>query len=113
MKTTFMDSDPFLDFVTQLPAKFAAVGTTSAKERANVGSKADQVSVIDPNPQATAVVTLAPVGSGDRAQAVSRLANTNRLHDTLKLEGWDLGNIPQQTGLPDHGVLLALSGLTG
>jgi hypothetical protein len=111
MKSTFMDSDPFADFVTQLPAKFAAVGSTAAEEKTNIGSKADQVAVINPNPRATAVVTLAPVGSGDRAQAVSQLADTTSLHDTLAIEGWDTGNIPPKTGLPDPGVLVALSGL--
>jgi hypothetical protein len=113
MKTTFMSADPFQEFVTQLPAKFSAVGVTSAEEKANVGSKADQVMVINPNPQASAVVTLAPVGSGSRADQVSRLANSTSLHDTLKFEGWNVGDIPKDTGLPDHGVLLALSGLSG
>jgi len=113
MKTTFMNADPFPEFVTQLPAKFSAVGVTSAEEKLNVGTKADQVMVINPTPPASAVVTLAPVGSGSRADQVNQLANTTTLHDTLTSEGWSVGDIPKPTGLPDHGVLLALSGLAG
>jgi hypothetical protein len=113
MKTTFMDADPFPEFVTQLPAKFSAVGVTAAQEKANLGTKADQVTVINPDPPASAVVTLAPIGSGSRADQVRRLADSTSLHDTLKLTGWSVGDIPKDTGLPDHGVLLALSGLNG
>ena len=69
--------------------------------------------VINPNPQASAVVTLAPVGSGSRADDVTGLADSTSLHDTLKLTGWSVGDIPKDTGLPNHGVLLALSGLNG
>jgi hypothetical protein len=71
------------------------------------------VTVINPSPPASAVVTLAPVGSGSRADQVSRLANSTTLHDTLKLKGWSIGDIPKPTGLPGHGVLLSLSGLAG
>ena len=38
-----METDPFTDFVTQLPAKFAAVGVTAAEEQTNIGTKADKV----------------------------------------------------------------------
>jgi hypothetical protein len=112
MKSTFTDPDAFREFVTQFPAKYSAVGGTAGEAMGNLGTKADQVSVTTPNPAATAVVTLAPVGSGDRAQAVGRLAGTSGLQDTLKMDGWDFGNIPPTTGLPDAGVLLALSGLS-
>jgi hypothetical protein len=112
MKTTFMETDPFTAFVTQLPAKFAAVGVTAAEEQTNIGTKADKVTVINPMPQATAVVTLAPVGSGDRAHQVGQLATGASLLEGLKAQGWAVGSIPPETGLPDAGVLLALSGLS-
>jgi len=112
MKTTFMESDPFLEFATQLPAKFFAVGVTAAEEKTNIGAQADKVVVVNPNPQASAVVTLAPVRSGRRAQQVEQLANGDSLAATLQMLGWAVGQIPAKTGLPDHGVLLALSGLS-
>jgi hypothetical protein len=40
------------------------------------------------------------------------MANSDSLAATLTMLGWAVGQIPAQTGLPDHGVLLALSGLT-
>jgi hypothetical protein len=113
LKMTFMDVDPFGEFVTQLPAKFSGVGVTSAEEKGNVGTKADQVMVVNPTPPASAVVTLAPVGTGSRADEVSRVANSASLQDTLRFEGWSVGDIPKDTGLPTPGVLLALSGLSG
>jgi hypothetical protein len=111
VKTTFMEADPFLMFVTQLPAKFAAVGVTLAEEQTNVGAQAEKVTVIDPTPQATAIVVLAPVGSGARAERVEQLARGERLGQTLQLQGWSVGQVPAQSGLPSPGVLLALSGL--
>jgi hypothetical protein len=113
MKTTFMETDPFIAFVTQLPAKFAAVGVTTAEEQTNVGAQADKVVVLNPAPQATAVVTMAPVAGGDRGQQVQRLAEGKALGEALKQEGWAVGQIPAETGLPSAGVLLALSGLNG
>ncbi len=113
VKTTFMESDPFVQFVTQLPAKFAAVGVTAAEEKTNVGTQADKVVVMDPQPQATAVVVLAPVGEGPRAREVEKLAGTRGMTDVLGQQGWAVGQSPAETGLPSPGVLLALSGLSG
>jgi len=113
MKATFTESDPFTAFVTQLPAKFAAVGVTAGEEQTNVGAQAAKVIVVAPSPQATAIVTLAPVGSGNRAQQVNRLASGKSLLAALGTDGWTVGQIPDQTGLPDAGILLALSGLAG
>jgi hypothetical protein len=96
-----------------LPAKFAAVGVTQAEEQTNVGAQADKVVVVNPAPQATAVVVLAPVGEGARAKNVEGLATTKGMTDALQQEGWAVGQIPATTGLPDPGVLLALSGLSG
>ena len=48
-------------------------------------------------------MTLAPVGSGGRADAVERLAGSQTLQDTLGAEGWTVGQIPAATGLPDPG----------
>jgi hypothetical protein len=113
MKNTFMSSDPFSEFVTQFPAKFSAVGVTSAEEQTEVQTRASDVKVDNPSPQATAVVTLAPVGSGSRADAIKTLGSSNALQATLAGRGWAVGKIPPTTGLPDPGVLVALSGLSG
>lgn len=108
---TFSESDPFLPFVQQLPAKYAAVGVTQAEEQAGVGARADQITIVQPTPAATAIVVLAPIGSGARATQVEKLAAAPALLDALKQAGWAVGQAPPQTGLPAPGVLLALSGL--
>lgn len=111
MKSTFSESDPFLDFVAQLPTKFGAVGATSAEEQTNIGVHTAEVTVVNPVPLATAVVELAPVADGARAQRVEQLASAASMMQTLQQQGWTIGQIPAQTGLPSPDVMLALSDL--
>jgi hypothetical protein len=102
-------TDPFTTFVQQFPAAFSAVGATHADALAKVGARADEIAAFAPVPPATAVVVLAPVGAGD----VGGLARDAALTGALKDAGWTTGGRDTATGLPDAGLLLALSGLTG
>jgi hypothetical protein len=111
--STFSTTDPFQAFVWGLPAKFSAVGVTLAEVQTGIGVQSNDVKVDNPSPLATAVVTLAPIGSGGRAEAIERFAGSQTLQDTLGAEGWTVGQIPGANGLPNPDVLLALSGLSG
>jgi hypothetical protein len=93
----------FSEFILKFPAAFSAVGTTEQELTAGKGSK--PVASIGPTASASATVTIASVGS-ERALGLS-----GDLTKELKGLGW--GDAPSTaTGLPDPGVLLALSGLT-
>jgi hypothetical protein len=94
MKATFTETDPFIAFVTQLPAKFAAVGVTTAEAQTNVGAQADKIVVLNPNPQATAVVTMAPVAGGERGQEIQRLTEGQSTGRGLEARGLGGGPDP-------------------
>jgi hypothetical protein len=95
----------FTTFIQQFPAAFSAVGT--ARVDATAGSGSRPVSVIDAVPAARAVVVISPIdGRGIPGF-------TNGLKDRLRNAGWSTDGLADPTGLPDAGVLLALSGLTG
>ena len=95
----------FTTFIQQFPAAFSAVGTTGVDAR--TGSGARPVAAIDPVPAARAVVVITPL-KGRRVPGF-----TSGLKDRLRDAGWSLDGLDASTGLPDAGVLLALSGLTG
>jgi hypothetical protein len=101
--------DPFSTFILQFPAAFSAVGAVHADAASKVGARVSEVASFTPAPPATAVVVLAPIGSTDP----SGLARDAALTDTLKGMGWSTDARDPPTGLPDAGVLLALSSLTG
>lgn len=95
---------PFTTFVQQFPAAFSFVGVIGAElsssSRAGVGT-------IIPTPTASAVVVIAPVNG----RKVSGL--TSDLQRELLSSGWSTDGLDEPTGLPNAGVLLALSELTG
>jgi len=95
-------SATFTRFIQEFPAAFAAVGATRV-DTLKSGSK--PVDSILPSPSAMAVAVLAPVNGA----SVPDVANVlkNRLRD----DGWSTQDFSGSTGLPDAGVLLALSGL--
>jgi hypothetical protein len=93
----------FSEFILKFPAAFSAVGATDREIVAGKGNR--EVSTITPNPSASATVVLASV---DSTRAAGR---ANDLTKLLRDSGW--GAVPTSSGLPNAGVLLALSGLTG
>jgi len=95
----------FTTFIQQFPAAFSGVGATRVDVTAGSGTR--PVTAIDPAPSADAVVVIAPV-AGHKVPG-----GTNALKDRLRSAGWSTDNLPAPTGLPNAGVLLALSGLTG
>lgn len=97
-------SASFADFILKFPAAFSAVGATKV-EIIN-GSGTRPVETITPTPAASAVVVLAPVRGG----RLSGLASD--LKKLLGEAGWSADGLDAPTGLPNSGVLLALSGLT-
>lgn len=102
--TTSETSAPLRTFVQQFPAAFSFVGATEAERNAVTR---DGVGTLVPIPTASAVVVIAPVNGG----RVSGL--TSDLQRQLRETGWSTDGLEAPTGLPDAGVLLALSGLTG
>lgn len=94
----------FATFLLQFPAAFSAVGTIAAQ--ADAGARTSEVVFVGPPPTASAVVVLAQVDS-NRAQG-----RAGDLTKALRDARWDTAP-PASSGLPDAGVLLALSGLTG
>ena len=95
----------FTPFIQQFPAAFSAVGTTRLEVATQSGSR--PVATIVPAPAATAFAVLAPVANG----RVGGFEGSARAQ--LKGDGWLTDALDGPTGLPDPGVLLALSGLTG
>lgn len=95
----------FTTFIQQFPAAFSAVGTSKVEVAAGSGTR--PVTSIDPAPSADAAVVIAPV-AGHKVPGA-----TNALKDRLRAGGWSTDNLDAPTGLPNAGVLLALSGLTG
>jgi hypothetical protein len=108
VKRAEQSSDPFLPFIQQFPASFSAVGVIEAKERAGVGSRTSDVEVIRPSPEASAVVVVVPV-TASREGRVRSLARSGAFRDELRAEGWTVDGVPDSNGLPDPGVLTALS----
>jgi hypothetical protein len=92
----------FNDFILQFPALYSAVGTT---EQIAAGKGTRPVAEITPRVPGSATVVVAAVGN-TRAQALS-----NDLSRLLKATGWRDAAPPSANGLPNAGVLLALSGL--
>jgi hypothetical protein len=92
----------FSEFILKFPAAFSAVGTTHVELASNTGAR--PVAEIIPNPSASATVVITSVDS-TRALGLS-----DRLTKLLSDTGWGQA-VPQPKGLPDAGVLLALSGL--
>ena len=101
-------SDPFVQFIQQFPASFSLVGVIGAKEQAGVGTRASTVTVISPSPAASAVVVVVPLNPKADGR-VRSLARSGAFRDELKTEGWTVDAVPDTSGLPDPGVLLALS----
>jgi hypothetical protein len=93
----------FSEFILKFPAVFSAVGATDREIVAGRGNR--DVSTITPNPSASAIVLLASV---DSTRAAGKAGDLTKL---LRDSGW--GPVPPSSGLPNAGVLLALSGLTG
>ena len=94
----------FAEFILKFPAAFSAVGAAQADVTSSSGNR--PVARIVPSPVASAVVVLAPVNGG-RTSGVPK----DVLARSLKSAGWSTDNLNAPTGLPDAGVLLALSGL--
>ena len=95
----------FTTFIQQFPAAFSAVGTTRVETASGTGTR--PVAVVDASPAARAVVVIA------RVQRHSVPGFTNPLKERLRDAGWSTDGVDAPTGLPDPGVLLALSGITG
>lgn len=93
----------FAAFLLKFPAAFSAVGAIAAQ--ADAGARAGEIVALGPPPTASAVVVLTAVDS-NRAQP-----RAGDLTKALRSSHWDAA--PPSSGLPDAGVLLALSGLTG
>lgn len=91
-------------FILEFPAGSSAVGTTDREVTAGKGSRA--VATIAPNPSASAVVVLTEVND-NRA-----LDFADDLTKLLRNAKWTTP-APDASGLPNAGVLLALSGLAG
>jgi hypothetical protein len=106
LKRSQQATDPFLPFIQQFPASFSAVGAIGAKAEASVGTRA--VTIINPTPQASAVVVVVPI-NGNSDGRVRNLARSSAFRDELRAEGWSVDGVPDSSGLPDAGVLLALS----
>jgi hypothetical protein len=92
----------FSEFILKFPAAFSAVGTTHVELASGIGAR--PVAQIVPSPSAVATVVVTSVDS-TRALGLS-----DRLAKLLSDNGWGQA-LPQPKGLPDAGVLLALSGL--
>ena len=95
----------FTTFIQQFPAAFSGVGATKVDVTAGSGTR--PVTSIDPAPSADAVVVVTPV-AGHKVPG-----GTSALKGRLRAGGWSTDNLDAPTGLPNAGVLLALSGLTG
>jgi len=95
----------FTTFIQQFPAAFSAVGATKVDVTSGSGTR--PVTSIDPAPSADAVVVITPVGSHKVP------SGTDALKARLRSAGWSTDNLAAPSGLPNAGVLLALSGLTG
>ena len=95
----------FTTFIQQFPAAFSGVGANKVDVTAGSGTR--PVASIDPTPAADAVVVIAPV-AGHKIPG-----GTNSLKDRLREDGWSTDRLSDPSGLPNAGVLLALSGLTG
>jgi hypothetical protein len=97
------DADAFGAFAVQLPARFSAVGALQADVNARSGTKADLITTIALTPAATATAVVARVANGQRL-------DPTKLAKPLTSAGWTTPPAAS-TGLPDGGVLLALSGI--
>ena len=97
----------FADFILKFPAAFSAVGTTQVEVTRGVASR--PVATIVPSPSAAVTVSLTAIGDHDLP---SRLVD--QLTKALRTDGWGQPTSPTlKHDLPEVGVLLALSGLTG
>ena len=96
-------ADPFTAFAVQLPARFSAVGALQADVQSKSGTKADLITTITLTPPATVNAVIARLG-GRRSIEADKLAKA------LTSAGW--APPTDATGLPDGGVLLALSGIS-
>jgi hypothetical protein len=96
-------SASFARFIIEFPAGVSAVGSTQQEVTAGKGSRA--VTAITPTPAASAVIVLTQVND-KRVRAIA-----GELTGLLRDGGW-LEPPPDSAGLPNPGVLLALSGLT-
>ena len=87
----------------------------SAEEQTGVQSSANDVKVDQPVAQATGGRDARAGWFGSaRAGAVREPRRRHRPPGHARAhEGWAVGQIPAETGLPDPGVLVALSGLSG
>jgi hypothetical protein len=92
----------FSQFILTFPAQFSAVGATELEVSKGKGVRL--VASIGPTPSASAIVLLASV---DSTRAAGKASDLTKL---LRDSGW--GPAPPSSGLPNPGVLLALSGLT-
>jgi hypothetical protein len=93
----------FTTVVQQFPAAFSYVAVTDVERRTAVRG---DIGTLTPQPAASADVVVAPVDGGRVAGIRGDLQK--RLRDA----GWSTDGLNEATGLPNAGVLLALSGLT-
>jgi hypothetical protein len=105
------NAQAFTQFVQQFPAAFSAVGASSA-DASGLGERAGQVAIAPGSPEANAVAVLAPVTGSTKANKIADLAKNKALVQAFSNAGWSVPAQPD-AGLPDPGVLLALSGLAG
>jgi hypothetical protein len=96
-------ADAFNAFAVQLPALYSAVGALQADVDTKSGTKKDLISTVPLTPAATAIAVVARIS--DR-----RGVEPGRLTKPLTDAGWTTPPATT-TGLPDSGVLLALSGI--
>lgn len=97
------EADAFGAFAVQLPARFSAVGALQADVITRSGTRANLIATIGLTPGATATAVVARVGGGQRI-------DPTKLAKPLTSAGWSTPPAAT-TGLPDGGVLLALSGI--
>lgn len=100
--------DSFREFVQRFPAAFSAASATGVQAATGLGARAGQITVVAPDPPVQMIAVLAPVG--DQAADAADLARSDRLRDAFTEAGWHSAPAPDEpSGLPDPGVLLALS----
>ncbi len=104
------ESPPFTQFVQQFPAAYSAVGATEADTTTGLGVHAPDVQIIRGDPAATTGAVGYTLARSAHDGEVKAFALSRAMRDALASEGWSPDG-PPGNGLPNPGVLLALSDL--
>jgi hypothetical protein len=98
------DANAFTSFTVQLPARFSFVGALQVDVATRAGTKADQITTLALQPPASAIAVVARPGKSTRV-------DPTKLTKPLQGAGWTVPPVPS-SGLPEGGLLLALSGIS-